>query len=114
MARTELTVNQITIDGVVQALIAAAADGNSFRNSGRQFILVKNGDSAPHTVTFQTPGEVGGLALEDPATVIAAGASVLFGPFRPLLFNQTAGVDIGKVYVDYSGVTSVTVEVFQL
>ena len=93
---------------------AAPADGNSFRNSGRQFILVKNADSSPHTVTFQTPGEVGGLALENPATAIAAGATVLFGPFRPLQYNQTSGVDLGKVYVDYSAVTSMTVEVFQL
>lgn len=114
MARAELTANAITIDGVIQALVAATADGNSFRNSGRQFLLVKNTDSAPHTVTFQTPGEVGGLALENPAIVVAAGATVLFGPFPPLLFNQTAGVDLGKVYVDYSAVTSVTVEVFQL
>lgn len=113
MARVELAVNKITLDGLEVAAVAAAAGGNSFRNSGRMFLLVANA-GASKVLTFQTPGEVGGLAIENPAVTVGAGKTKLIGPFPPLLFNQLSGVDIGKVFVDFDDVTGLTVEALQL
>ena len=114
MVRTALTLNTIVITGLVQTLVAAAADGNMFVNSGRLRLVVKNSHgSASRTLTFPTPGTIGGLDIENPSVVIAAGDTVLIGPFPPLLFNQRSGDDIGEVYIDYSDEADLTVGVFQ-
>ena len=100
--RIDLVVGAITVEGVVHTSVVAAADGNMFRNSGRLFLLVANGHgSESRTLTFPTPGQIGGLDIEDPPVVVAAGTTVLIGLFQPLLFNQVSGNDIGKVYIDY-------------
>ena len=114
MARTALTLNTITIAGLVQTLVAAAADGNMFTNSGRLRLVVKNSHgSASRTLTFPTPATTGGLDVENPSVVIAAGDTVLIGPFPPLLFNQRSGDDIGKAYIDYSDEADLTLAVYQ-
>ncbi|KKN47440.1 hypothetical protein LCGC14_0662800 [marine sediment metagenome] len=115
MAREDLTLNAITTDGVVHTPVAAAADGNMFRNSGRLFLLVTNAHgSEARTLTFPTPSQIGGLDIEDPAVVVAAGTTMLIGPFRPLLFNQVSGDDIGRVYIDYNDAADLIVAMYQM
>ena len=63
MARTELTIQEIARAGLEPSYSNAAADGNNFENTGREFVHVKNGSGSAVTVTIQTPGTVDGLAV---------------------------------------------------
>lgn len=117
MSRTELTVTQITRDGVLDAGTAGIAAGHMFVNSGRCFIEVANSDSgAGRTITFVTPKTLVSLALADLAVEIPASGSRLIGPFPGDIFTQQSGVDEGMVYIDYeSGQhTKFTVRVYEL
>lgn len=102
MARTELTVTQITRDGVLDSGTAGIADGHMFVNSGRCFVEVANSDSgAARTITFVTPKTLVLLALADLTVEIPAASSRLIGPFPGDVFNQQSGADEGMVYIDY-------------
>lgn len=109
MARSELTVQTIVKTGLADTYAAANVDGNSFDNDGNTFLHVKNAGVGSITVTIQTPGTVDDLAVSDRTVTVANGAEKMIGPFPPGIYNQS-----GEVYVDYSGVTSVTVGAFKL
>jgi hypothetical protein len=114
MARTALPIHRATPGtGLVLARTNAIADGHMFTNSGDTLLLVKNDDASSKTITIPTPREVQGLALADPTYVVPAGEEWRIGPFDPATFNQPSGADAGKVYVNYSAVTSVTVAVIE-
>jgi len=113
MARTDLTTQVIIPSGTTPSYSAANVDGNMFVNNGAEFLHVINGSGGSINVTLTTPATVDGLAIEDPVIAVGAGADAMIGPFNTSLYNQKTGVDKGKVYVDYSGVTSLTVGVFR-
>jgi hypothetical protein len=117
MAYTELTVQAPTIAGVIPADVAATlTDGNRFKNSGREFILVKNGGGVnPVVVTIPTPQTIKGLTIQDPTVSVAIGVEKIIGPFPPSLYNNPAGgTDPNEVYLEYDQITSVTVSVFRV
>ena len=101
MAREELSVTQITRDGVWDAGEAGIAAGHKFDNSGRCFAEVANADASPRAVTFQAPKTVAGLPLGELTVTIPAASARLIGPFPSDVFSQPSGVDEGMVYVDY-------------
>lgn len=111
MARTELTLQRISPDGLVATYDSAIADGHSFRWGQRHFIHVINGDTASKTITIQTPQTIGGLAVADKTVDVAAGAEEFIGPF---LGRETYEQSDGLVYVDYSATTSVTIAALQI
>lgn len=98
-------------DGLTPAFTAAAAGGDDFPNSGREWLVVKNGSGATITVTAVTPQTVSGLAVADEAYAVPAAGERYIGPFPPGTFNNTS---TGRVNLTYSGVTSLTVGVFRL
>jgi hypothetical protein len=110
MAYTELTPQDISRAGVTPAYASAAAAGNSWLNTGREMVHIKNGSGAPITVTF-TP-----TVLTDGAATVAKTVSVtnaqerMIGPFPPALYNDSTGL----MKLDFSGVTSLTLGVFRL
>jgi len=111
MARTVLTVQEIVISGLENALEAANADGEEFANDGNVFIMAANGSGGAITLTFKTPGTVGGgVAIDEHEVSIAAGDEEMIGPFDPAIFNQSDG----NVDLDFSAVTSLTVGAFKL
>ncbi len=107
MARTAITEQQITSAGLEATYVAANADGNKFNNTDRTLFHVKNGGGGDVTLTFQTPGTVDGLAIAERTVVCTAGEE-RFWRGQPSIYNQPT-TDAGMVYVDYSGVVSVTV-----
>ena len=111
MARTDLTVYEISLAGVTPSFVAAEADGNMWLGRGNEFIVVKNGSGGAINVTVQAPNYWKGVALEDQVVSVGAGSEEWIGPFPQGAFAQ--GAD-GKVYVDYATVTSVTVAVVRL
>ncbi len=94
-------------DGIDIAGAAAAGGGDAFANDGTQFVLIKNGDIADHTVTFVTQVQVDGQAVADKAVVLTAAHTYLIGPFPTRWYNDANDL----VQMTYSAVTSVTVKV---
>ncbi len=115
MAYTDLTPQVITKDGIVPAFASAAAAGNMWKNTGKEYIQVINASGSSINVTVTTPATVVGLAIEDKVVAVAAGVEKKLGPYEPGYFNQPVGAtDAGKIYVDYSVETSITVGVFRI
>lgn len=102
-----LTVQQATrsTNGIDLAGVAAAAGGDTFPNTGREVLIIKNGGGAPITLTVATPATVDGLAVADLTATIGAGATRMIGPFPPSVYSASDG----SVALTYSAVTSVTV-----
>ncbi len=112
MPRVALTVQEIGRTGHQPTFGAAETDGNSWNNTGHEFIHVKNG-ATNVDVTIQTARTVDGQAVTNRTVTVPATEERLLGPFPPALFNQ--GGSIGDVvHVNYDDVTNVTVGVFRL
>lgn len=105
-AATEVTRNGIQADGGA----AAAGGGDSFANTGRELLVVKNADASSKTVTVDYVPTQDGQAVTDKAIAIPAGQTFVIGPFPPSLYNDAAG----RVNITYSAVTSVTVKVVRV
>ena len=108
MARVTITPSQLVVGGVAFSPVAAQTDGNAFPNTGNQLFYVNNGGGGSVVLTIQTPFTAGGLALAEATRTLAAGEEYVFGVFPTHLFNQSNG----EVWIDYDGVTSVTIQVF--
>ncbi len=122
MARTELTVTTLTIAGITPSLTPGQADGHFFDNPpaltpyGGRFAMVENTGAAPRNITFQTGATVESQAVEEVVIAVAAGVTILVGPFTPKLFNRPAGgADPATVYVDYDGAapTELSIQIFE-
>lgn len=108
MARAELTVYVLTRTGLSTAagsFTAAVADGHKFINDGNVNIVLANSSGSSVTVTLQTPGTVDGNAIANLAITLAAGARLVAGSFPRSVYNQSDG----RVYVDYSATSGVTI-----
>lgn len=112
MARAALTVQPVTRLGIEPGYVAAEADGNSFNNTGREFLHIKNG-ATDCVVTVKTPRTVDGQAVTERTVTVTGTEERMIGPFPPAIFNQ-GGADGDVVFVDYDDVTNVTVGVFRL
>lgn len=108
MARTALTAQATSTAGLAATYGAANVDGHMFVPQAGRVLHVKNGGGAPITVTVQAEVSLDGLALPDQTVAVANGAETFIGPFASDIYAQRAGADKGKVYVDFSAVTSVT------
>lgn len=98
-----LTVQKPALTGSAFTLAAAAAGGDSFPNTGVEFVHVKNAHATlARTVTFDSPGTCSfGLAnhaAHDAPVVVAALTSLVIGPFPVARFNDANG----RVQVSYS------------
>lgn len=113
MARTDLSVQQMSQSGITPSYTAAIADGHMFYNGEATFIHIKN-TGTEKTLTIQTPGSVDGLAIADrTVTIPATTGDKMIGPFRAGVYNQISGADKGKIYIDYSSETAVTVAILR-
>jgi hypothetical protein len=93
------------------ALVAAAGGGDAFPPGRDTFFKVANGGGASITVTFATPGTIGGNAIADGGGAVTNGQSRIFGPFPAELYADPV---TGLVTTTYSGVTTVTVAPFKI
>ena len=105
-----LSVQQSVRAGLTLARASAAGGGDKFLNTGKEALIIKNGDSGSHTVTIVSQSTMDGLAVADRAVAVAAGAEKVIGPFQPNVYND----DDGFVQLTYDGVTSVTVAVVKI
>ncbi len=109
MARTQLTVVNGTSLGISVGsgvdVAGDSANGNEFINDGVTFLLVRNTDVSPRSITFKGPFAVDGTSVTDVVVSISASTSKFFGPFPVRIFNggnQASGSDAGFVNMDIS------------
>lgn len=100
-----LSVQKVTLSGVSPTFAAADVAGDSFANSGRVYLHVKNGGASSITVTVNSQTACNQGFDHDVAVTVAAAAESQIGPFPKSRFDDATG----KVLVSYSAVTSVTV-----
>jgi hypothetical protein len=112
MARSALTIQTVGIAGATISTAAANADGNSIvaDEAAKVILQVANGGGSSITVTIPATGKAYGIDLEDQTITVAAGATKHIAGLEPGAFQQTDGT----VYVNYSGVSSVTVAAFRI
>lgn len=107
---TLLATQAITIAGTVETLAAASGGGDTCKPDEGAFLAVKNGDATSKTVTLATPGNLPtGDAYPDKAYTIPAGQT-WYIPVPPAIYRDPS---TGLCAITYSGVTSVTVGMFQ-
>lgn len=111
MPRTALTVQEVSISGVVPSYAAGdAVNHHQFLNDGNVFLHVKNGGGSPINVTLSVPIKHNGLTITNPVIAVANGSEKMIGPFDPTDFNQAGGL----VYADLSGATTVTLAAIRI
>jgi hypothetical protein len=93
------------------ALLAPAeAAGAYWLNNGAEYLAVQNAGADAVTVTFAYTAAFNGVVQSSHTVSVAAGKTLLIGPFAQRLYNDTSQL----VTVTYSGVTGVTVAVFRV
>ena len=105
MARDTITVTSTVLAGVAPALTAPNSGNNAeMANDGRTLFLFINGMgsvSAQSTaVTIQQVADPYNHIQNDAAFVAAVNVLSVYGPFPPLLYNQSDG----NVQIDYDAV----------
>ena len=110
-----LAVQQIVRAGMNPALVAAAAGGDAFPNTGRVFLRVANANAgAARTVTVASQLPAGaipqGAVKTDLAVAVPAQGERWIGPFDPASFNDANG----RVVVTYDTEADLTVGAFAL
>lgn len=107
----ELTIQQLDSLGITPSYAAASANGDSFVNTRGTFVHVKNGGGGSITVGVAvfaakvTVPDAGEIATDPISIAIPAG--------QERVFQAPFGIYGGHPTITYTGVTSVTVGVFQ-
>lgn len=111
-----LAVTQIVKAGINPAtpMAAAAGGGDSFPNTGNEFLKVANGGGGSITVTIAAQRACSDFgvanAAHDLVVTVTNGQTRDIGPIDPKGYNDANG----RAQIAYSGVTSVTVGVFSM
>lgn len=109
------TLTEQTFDegGTDLTLDAAAVAGDQFANTGKQLLIISNGDASSKTVTITAQDtsfedkEYGNAVKQNQSLAVAAGSVGIMGPFPRRAFNDSSD----NVQITYSAVTSVEVAV---
>jgi hypothetical protein len=105
-----LSVQVVILGGLSPSYAAAAAGGDEFVNSGREFIHVKNGHTSAQTVTVNSQAPCNQGYDHDAQVSVPASEERMIGPFPKSRFDDAGG----KVQITYSGVTALTIAVVQV
>lgn len=103
MARLNVVPQIATSVGAASTPVASTVDGHMFDNDGQVLVVLSNTTGGSVNVTFVTPNTVDGLAIPDRVVAVGAAAEVVVGHFDRGDYNQPAGADSGKVYVNFPG-----------
>jgi len=109
MARTAITAHAVGRTGTRTVTMTAgdSVNNHEFTHGANRMLLVNNGSGAEITVTVKAPQTIDGMTLAGLVTTVAAGATAIIGPFPERTYMQADG----KVHVDLSSGTSVTLAV---
>lgn len=97
MARTDVTVQRVTRDGITPTYESANVDGHTVPNdSGKIHLHIKNTDTSAHNVTVQTSRTVSGFAIADHTVSVGAGSELMLGGFPSTVFGDDLLVDFAS------------------
>lgn len=88
---------------------AATVTGDAIAANPRVFVAVHNAAVGDKIVTFVTPGNVQGYAIENQAVTVAAGTTKLVGPFGTVFYDEDR-----QVTFTYDSNVDVTVKAFSI
>lgn len=106
-----LATQQVGYAGVNPALAAATGGGDTFTPSNNLFLYINNAGGGSITVTVTTPQTLRGQAVSDLSVSVTNGQA-RFIRISPADFFTDPATGLGSI--SYTGVTSVTVGVFQV
>lgn len=96
-----LTVQNLSIAGLISSTMASASTGDGFTNDGNTFLLFINGNASSRTLTLTvanaTVNQAGynPITLSNPTVTIPGsgtnGGIAVVGPFGPSQFNDSSG-----------------------
>lgn len=110
MAVVPLTPLEVTRAGTSVVLVNASADGHSFQNDGKVFLMGKNADTVAHTITPVPTFTVPGATVAGVSVSVAAGAEFCIGPWPPQYYNDVQG----RMRVTLDAATSMTLQAVHL
>ena len=105
-----LTVQEITRDGVLLSLTAAASGGDQFHNDGDQFVAIYNNSGGDVVVSATIQKDVDDVTPDPKAITVGDGETRFFGRFPTDIYNDANGY----VQLTYDSVTDVSVAVYTL
>lgn len=100
-----LSAQKPALTGTALTYDAASVGGDNFNNTGKEWIIVKNGDSSSHDVMVASQALCDQGFTHNLTISVGAGAEESVGPFLVTRFNDNGGL----VQITYSAVTSVTI-----
>lgn len=108
--RVSQTTQVAPFSGLLASHTAPTVDGDVVDVASGTFLSVINGGGGSINVTVITPGVVDGdLAVADRVVAVAVGTTPKLIPLNSLQYKQLSGsADVGRAYVDYSAIASVT------
>lgn len=104
-----LTIQPLTRAGIAGALAAAASGGDTYDNTGTEWIEAVNGHSAEQTVYAAMYAD-GQTIVQGTAVPIPAGARRLI---KPLPMDPYTNPADQRVHLTYSGATLLTIGIFR-
>lgn len=87
-----------------------ASTGDTFANTGKEYIFVNNGSAGSINVTLDMVATLDGAAVTDPVVAVGAGVTKVIGPLPPALYSVGL-VSGGVAKFTCSAVTDITVKV---
>lgn len=111
MPSPTLSVHPITRAGRVLSAdaVAATGGGDTFTNTGRELFIVNNAaGSGTVTVTETLQATLDGQSATSKTVAVGFGTIAVMGPFPVAAYNDVNGF----MNITYSGVASVTVNVY--
>jgi hypothetical protein len=104
-----LSIQQLTRAGIAGALAAAAGGGDTYDNTGEEWIEVENGHSSAQSVyaAIYTDGQT---IAQGMTVSVPAGARRLIKPLPMKPYTNPADQ---RVHLTYSGVTLLTIGIFR-
>ncbi|GCD94070.1 hypothetical protein [Embleya hyalina] len=110
MARADLNVQTPARTGTTPTFTPAVTDGHAFANNGRRYLRIKNTDASVKTVTVVSPPLPDGRGVDPIPITVPATTGDVVTPCWPASYNQPSG----KVHLDYSATTGVSVAVIEI
>ncbi len=110
-----LAVNTVDRSGesITALLVAAAGGGDSFVNTGVEYIIVKNntsgGGAVTLTITFVIQTTVDSQVVTNRTVTVATQIEKIIGPFPTGIYNDANS----RVNLTYSAVTDISLAVFK-
>ena len=101
MARTAITVGELTDAGITHAATTGSVDGVKFPNFGDEIIQVTSTGATSRNLTIQTPVAHDDLAVAERIIAVPAGTTKYIGNLNPSRYARKTDPDRGFAYVDF-------------